>query len=205
MKKVLIIVVVFALSFGFLTLVNNLGSNTASAEETLTGTAEGFGGDITVTVVVNGDDIVSVEAVGDNETDGIGTMAIEKLPDLIAEADSTEIDGITGATFSSDGIKAAVKNALATKGSSGSESQTLTGTAEGFGGEITVTVVVNGDDIVSVEAVGDNETDGIGTMAIEKLPDLIAEADSTEIDGITGATFSSDGIKAAVKNALESK
>jgi uncharacterized protein with FMN-binding domain len=205
MKKVLIIVVVFALSFGFLTLVNNLGSNTASAEETLTGTAEGFGGDITVTVVVNGDDIVSVEAVGDNETDGIGTMAIEKLPDLIAEADSTEIDGITGATFSSDGIKAAVKNALATKGSSGSESQTLTGTAEGFGGEITVTVVVNGDDIVSVEAVGDNETDGIGTMAIEKLPGLIAEADSTEIDGITGATFSSDGIKAAVKNALESK
>ena len=205
MKKVLIIVVVFALSFGFLTLVNNLGSNTASAEETLTGTAEGFGGDITVTVVVNGDDIVSVEAVGDNETDGIGTMAIEKLPDLIAEADSTEIDGITGATFSSDGIKAAVKNALATKGSSGSESQTLTGTAEGFGGEITVTVVLNGDDIVSVEAVGDNETDGIGTMAIEKLPGLIAEADSTEIDGITGATFSSDGIKAAVKNALESK
>lgn len=205
MKKIFIIVVVFALSFGFLTLVNNMGTSTAAEQETLTGTAEGFGGDITVTVVVKGDDIISVEAVGDNETEGIGSMAIEKLPNLIAEANSTEIDGISGATYSSDGIKAAVNNALATKGGSESQTLTLTGTAEGFGGEITVTVVVNGDDIVSVEAVGDSETEGIGSMAIEKLPDLIAEADSIEIDGISGATYSSDGIKAAVKNALESK
>ena len=206
MKKVIIIVVVFALSFGFLTLVNNnKDSNTASAEETLTGTAEGFGGPINVTVVVKGDDIISVEAVGDNETEGIGTMALEKLPNLIAEADSAEVDGVAGATYSSDGIKAAVKNALASKGSSEGQELTLTGEAEGFGGPITVTVVVKGDDIISVEAVGDNETDGIGTMALEKLPDLIAEADSTEIDGITGATYSSDGIKAAVNNALESK
>lgn len=206
MKKVLIIVVVFALSFGFLTLINNKGSNTASVQETLTGTAEGFGGPINVTVVVKGDDIISVEAVGDNETEGIGTMALEKLPNLIAEADSAEIDGVAGATYSSDGIKAAVKNALAAKGNSdGQEELTLTGEAEGFGGPITVTVVVKGDDIISVEAAGDNETDGIGTMALEKLPDLIAEADSTEIDGVTGATYSSDGIKAAVKNALESK
>ena len=71
MKKVLTIVLVFALSFGFLTLVNNMGgTDTASAQETLTGTAEGFGGDINVTVVINGDDIVSVEAIGDDETEG---------------------------------------------------------------------------------------------------------------------------------------
>jgi uncharacterized protein with FMN-binding domain len=115
MKKVIIIVVVFALSFGFLTLVNNKGSNTASEQETLTGTADGFGGPINVTVVVKSDDIISVEAVGDDETEGIGSMAIEKLPNLIAEADSTEIDGVSGATYSSDGIKAAVKNALESK------------------------------------------------------------------------------------------
>lgn len=115
MKKVLIIVVVFALSFGFLTLVNNMGTTTASAQETLTGTAEGFGGDITVTVVVDGDDIISVEAVGPDETEGIGTMAIEQLPSLIVEADSAEIDGVSGATYTSDAIKAAVKSALESK------------------------------------------------------------------------------------------
>ncbi|HKM01960.1 MAG TPA: FMN-binding protein [Sedimentibacter sp.] len=205
MKKVLIIVVVFALSFGFLTLVNNMGTTTGSAQETLTGTAEGFGGDITVTVVVDGDDIISVEAVGPDETEGIGTMAIDELPAKIADANSAEVDGVSGATYSSDGIKAAVNNALATKGSSSSESQTLTGTAEGFGGDVTVTVVVSGDDIVSVEAVGADETEGIGTMAIDELPSLIAEADSVEIDGVSGATYTSDAVKAAVKSALESK
>ena len=205
MKKVLIIVVVFALSFGFLTLVNNMGTTTGSAQETLTGTAEGFGGDITVTVVVDGDDIISVEAVGPDETEGIGTMAIDELPAKIADANSAEVDGVSGATYSSDGIKAAVNNALATKGSSSSESQTLTGTAEGFGGDVTVTIVVSGDDIVSVEAVGADETEGIGTMAIDELPNLIAEADSVEIDGVSGATYTSDAVKAAVKSALESK
>ncbi|NLB33486.1 MAG: FMN-binding protein [Tissierellia bacterium] len=205
MKKVLIIVVVFALSFGFLTLVNNMGTTTGSAQETLTGTAEGFGGDITVTVVVDGDDIISVEAVGPDETEGIGTMAIDELPAKIADANSAEVDGVSGATYSSDGIKAAVNNALATKGSSSSESQTLTGTAEGFGGDVTVTVVVSGDDIVSVEAVGADETEGIGTMAIDELPSLIAEADSVEIDGVSGATYTSDAVKAAVKSALKSK
>lgn len=205
MKKVLAIVIVFALSFGFLTFANNMGgTDTASAQETLTGTAEGFGGGISVTVVVNGDDIVSVEVVGEGETEGIGTMAIDELPTIIAEADSADVDGVSGATYTSDGIKAAVKNALASKGAS-SESQTLTGTAEGFGGDVTVTLVVEGDDIVSVEVVGDGETEGIGTMAIDDLPALIAEADSADVDGISGATFTSDAIKAAVKSALESK
>ena len=116
MKKILAIVLVFALSFGFLTLVNNMGdTNTASAQETLTGSAEGFGGDINVTLVVSGDDIVSVEAVGVDETEGIGSMAIDELPALIAEADSAEVEGVSGATYTSDGIKAAVKKALESK------------------------------------------------------------------------------------------
>lgn len=207
MKKVLIIVLVFAMSFGILALANNMGvKQTASAqEETLTGTAEGFGGDITVTVVVKGDDIISVEAVGESETEGIGSLAIEELPAKIAEADSTEVDGVSGATYSSDGIKVAVNNALANRGGSGAESQTLTGTAQGFGGDVTVTVVVSGDDIISVEAVGESETEGIGSLAIEELPAKIAEADSTEIDGVSGATYTSDAIKAAVQSALETK
>ena len=206
MKKVLTIVLVFALSFGFLTLVNNMGgTDTASAQETLTGTAEGFGGDINVTVVINGDDIVSVEAIGDDETEGIGTMAIDELPALIAEADSAEVEGVSGATYSSDGIKAAVKNALATRSVAGAEELTLTGTTEGFGGDVTVNLVIKGDDIVSVEAIGDDETDGIGSIAIDELPALIAEADSADIDGISGSTYTSDAIKAAVKKALESK
>jgi len=84
------------------------------------------------------------------------------------------------------------------------EEKTLTGKAQGYGGEITVTVVVNGEDIVSVEAVGKDETEGVGSLAIDELPDKIEQADSTDVDDISGATKTSQGIKQAVNNALQS-
>ena len=81
--------------------------------------------------------------------------------------------------------------------------KTLTGTAQGYGGEVKVTVEVNGDDIVSVKAVGDSETEGVGSNAIDQLPARIEEADSTNVDGVSGATMTSNAIKEAVNKALE--
>ncbi|RBP46924.1 FMN-binding protein [Garciella nitratireducens] len=87
--------------------------------------------------------------------------------------------------------------------SSGSEEDiTLEGSAQGYGGEVTVTVVKNGDDIVSVEAVGENETEGVGSKAIEQLPKKIEEADSPDVDVISGATITSNAIIEAAKDAL---
>lgn len=83
------------------------------------------------------------------------------------------------------------------------DEKTLTGTAQGYGGEVRVTVKVSGDDIVSVEAVGEDETQGVGSLAIDELPDKIAEADSTDVDGVSGATKTSNAIKEAVDKALE--
>ncbi len=85
------------------------------------------------------------------------------------------------------------------------KNQTLTGKAEGYGGEVSVTVEVNGDDIVSVKAVGDKETDGVGSKAIEQLPAKIEAADSTDVEAVSGATVTSNAIKEAVDKALESK
>lgn len=82
------------------------------------------------------------------------------------------------------------------------ETKTVTGTAEGFGGDVTVTVTVTGDDITDVKAVGDSETPGVGSLAIDQLPAIIVEADSTEVDGVSGATFTSNAIKEAVNSAL---
>ena len=82
------------------------------------------------------------------------------------------------------------------------DEETLTGTAEGYGGEVTVTVKVKGNDIISVEAMGKDETQGVGSMAIDELPDRIAQANSTNVDGVSGATRTSDAIKEAVDNAL---
>ncbi|MEA5094883.1 MAG: FMN-binding protein [Sedimentibacter saalensis] len=81
--------------------------------------------------------------------------------------------------------------------------ETLTGTGEGFGGEVTVTVTKEGDKITSVVAVGEKETAGIGSNAIDQLPAKIVEANSTEVDVIAGATYTSKAIIYAVNNALD--
>ncbi|MDD4088450.1 MAG: FMN-binding protein [Tissierellia bacterium] len=96
---------------------NNTGANADkdiydNKEKTLTGSAQGYGGEVTVKVVVSGEDIVSVEAVGKDETEGVGSLAIDELPDKIAQANSTKVDNVSGATKTSEGIKQAVNNAL---------------------------------------------------------------------------------------------
>lgn len=83
------------------------------------------------------------------------------------------------------------------------EQVTLTGTGKGYGGEILATVVKEGDKIVSVDVVGEKETEGMGTPALEQLPAMIVEANSTEVDAISGATMTSDGIIYAVNSALD--
>ena len=80
--------------------------------------------------------------------------------------------------------------------------QTYTGEAEGFGGPVKVTVTVEGDKIVKVEAVGENETDGIGTPALTDVPARMVEKGSADVDVLAGATYTSEGVIKAVQAAL---
>lgn len=80
------------------------------------GTAKGFGGDIVATVVVSDSKIESITVAGDSETPGIGSNAIDTMPGAMVEAQSTDVDMVSGATFSSTGIIEAVKDALAQAG-----------------------------------------------------------------------------------------
>lgn len=77
-----------------------------------------------------------------------------------------------------------------------------TGEAEGYGGILRVTVTMNGGDITRVQVVEHNETQGVGTRAIDALPAAIEEADSIEVDGVSGATVTSNAIKQAVSQAI---
>ena len=82
------------------------------AENEKLGTAKGMGGDVTVKVTMDGDKIAAVEVVSQNETAGISDPALEKVPAAIVEANSADVDGVAGATVTSDAIKNAVKDAL---------------------------------------------------------------------------------------------
>lgn len=88
---------------------------TASADQR-TGEAEGYGGKLRVAVTMNGEDITDVKVVEHNETEGVGTRAIDALPSAIEEADSIDVDSVSGATITSEAIKQAVSQAMGMAG-----------------------------------------------------------------------------------------
>ena len=84
------------------------------------------------------------------------------------------------------------------------DAQTLTGSAIGRNGPIDVEVVATPDRIYQIKVTNHEETEGIGSVAVEKLPVTIYETQSLAVDSVSGATITSDGIKNAVIDALQS-
>lgn len=103
-----------------LSLALVLGGAVALAEGftagTYTGTAQGFGGDVTATVTLSETEITDIQVVGDQETDGLGSVAIEQLPPKMLEAQSPNVDAMSGATVTSNAIIEAVTAALSQAG-----------------------------------------------------------------------------------------
>lgn len=79
-----------------------------------------------------------------------------------------------------------------------------TGTAKGMGGDVTVTVTLKDSVITDVKAEGKDETEGIGTKALEKLPGEMVDGNTVNVDAESGATVTSNAIMEAAKAALES-
>lgn len=95
----------------------NAGSGDASAagsyaDGTYTGTAQGFGGDVTVEVLIEGGKITDLTIVSAEHEDGAYLTMAEDIIPAILDAQSAEVDTISGATFSSTGIKDATAQAL---------------------------------------------------------------------------------------------
>ena len=183
------------------------------AAGTYTAEADGYGGSVTVTVVVDENGIASVTAEGEAETPGVGGAALPLMADAILAAQSAEVDGVTGATFTSDAVKAAAANAIAqAKGETIEIAEvkmvpgTYTGEAWGFSQVRKVPVAVTVDETsildiqVDVEAAA--ETTHLLQTAIDLMIPRIIEHNSLAVDAITGATTSSNAVKAATANAV---
>ena len=188
------------------------------AEETAniyTGTGTGRNGDIVVEVKIDGDVIEDVSISSQQETAGIADAAIENLPKIIVDAQSADVDVVSGATLTSNGIIEAVKDAIS---KSGAEPEaftaqaveyekaltpgTYTATAHGHHSDITVEVKFSEDTIdeITVTECGDNMH--ISDVAVDRLPSAIVENQSIAVDAVTGATFTSRGILSAVEDAI---
>ena len=88
-----------------------LAACSASADERV-GEAQGYGGTLKVRVTVDGDKLTRVEVTSHHETQGVGTRAIDALPEAMASAGTWDVDTVSGATMTSNAIKEAVRMAL---------------------------------------------------------------------------------------------
>ena len=205
----------------------------APAGEEFTGTAQGMFCEIEAKVIVADGKIVAVSLTGDAETPELGGKVLEEMPAKIVEAQSADVDGMAGATITTNAVKDAVKEAMTAAGlleaaepavddvaertaemppvvdgdnvvigdAAVVDAAVYTGKATGMG-EVTAKVIIADGHIVGVNLTGDNETPGIGSKAIEELPGKIVEAQSADVDGVAGATTTSNAIKEAVKAAM---
>ena len=175
--------------------------------ESYTKTVKGFGGDVTVTVTLKEGTITNVKAVGPNETAGVGGKAIAQLPALIVKANSAEVDGVAGASITSNAVKSAVRAAL--KEANGQKETALsfkpgkyTGEAYGNTSTVVVDVTVSGTKITSIEVVKQGETPILFDAARDTVIPEILKKQTLAVDTVSGVTVSSKAIIAAASNAL---
>ena len=194
------------------------------------GSATGFSGPVTVAVTIMDKKIISIDILSSTDDEAFFNRA-KAVIDRIIASQSFDVDVVSGATYSSNGIIGAVKNALTgekdngvtgkSKQESTSESEsdsslaeiaavqdasaykdgTYYGTGKGFAGTMKVKVDISGGKIASISIVSTKDGDSYVKSA-SSLLDTIVEKQSTNVDTVSGATFSSRGIIAAVRSAL---
>ena len=180
---------------------------------TYSGSEQGFGGKVTVTITTSDSEITDVTIEGNDETPNVGGAALEELTTKIKTAQSAEIDGVSGATITSTAVKAAAAAAIeaAKKGEAAAPNDaelaftagTYTGTGTGYNGPVSVDVTFDDKKITNIEVKDSKETDHVGNIAFDILVPEILEANGTGVDGVSGATFSSRALKEAVNDAAD--
>lgn len=180
-----------------------------------TASANGRNGNVEVQVTITDGRIADVEVLSHEETEGIADPALERIPRLIVDSQSTQIDTVSGATLTSNAIIQATEDAILQAGGN-PESMTAqdvahekklvpgtyTGTAHGHHSDISVEVSVSETTIDSMTVTECGDNIHIADAAVERLPSAIIENQSIAVDTVTGATFTSRGLLSAVANAL---
>lgn len=185
------------------------------------GTGKGYGGEITVAVQIEQKSIANIWILSAPGEDNAFLNRAEGILETIISEQSTDVDVMSGATYSSKGILDAVRQALSGENKAGDEELTNAvqeladanfgelkdgiyfGESDGFGGKIQVQVRISEGKILDIQIV---KADGEGAAYLKKassLTDKMLQAQSTNVDAVSGATFTSNGIIKAVRNALE--
>ena len=242
--------------------VNTSGYSSSVKGQYTDGTYEGSGtgfrgGTTTVSVTVSGGNITDIQVLSNGDDAPYFNKAKNSVISQIIDTQSSSVDAVSGATFSSNGIMSAVEDALSNGSSTAARSSTSTsdttnsttnntsnedssisqetdtnetditetdtttstdtaatgtyadGTYEGsgtgfHGGTTTVSVTVSGGAISDIVVVSYEDDRPYFTRAFDTVVGEIVSSQSTKVDSVSGATFSSNGIMSAVDNALSS-
>ena len=148
-------------------------ASSAAGKVTGTGSAKGIEGDVVVEVTADADTIYSIVVTEQNETQGIGSVACEQLPDAMVAANSYNVDGIAGATVTSDALKEAVKAALENAGLDASAfavAKAADTTVEKTAETLDCDVVVVGAGGAGLTAAAQAAENGAKVIVVEKMP-----------------------------------
>ena len=212
------------------------------------GSASGYGGEIRVKVTVSNGKISDIKVESHSETPEYYDRCSGIIPNIIS-SQSTNVDGVSGATFTSNGIKAAVADALKSAGASSASNSSNSNTSKvkptesknsqsadkeeikklkkqikelqdaadvkdklkdgkyqgngtGFKGNVKAEVVVSGGKISGINILENVDDAPYFDKAKTLIPSIISKQ-SLKVDSISGATYSSNGIKSAVRDALK--
>lgn len=210
---------------------------------TFTGTGTGFGGEIKSSVTIKNGKITNIKILSASGETPSYLKRAKSVLSLVIDKQTYNVDSVSGATYSSNGIIESIKNALKlaqgkkplkdntaqsadkkkkkssskakdksagkkkTKNkipanTSGLKDGLYTGTGTGFGGEIKVNVRIKKGKINKIIIVSAGlETPSYFDKA-KDIIDIMIKKQSTDVDAVSGATYSSNGIKEAVNNAL---
>lgn len=216
---------------GSSTSVQAVEDPSAYKDGTYYGTGTGFGGTLKVKVEISGGKITSIQIMENQD----GSEYISKasaLINTIIQNQSTNVDTVSGATYSSVGIIQAVRNALSqaavstsgtttsgeagNAGNSGNQNQDTSaatgnfpykegiyyGTAEGYSGNVSVAVVIQEKSIKAILITETSDDEAFFQRAMGVVKNVL-KTQRTEVDTVSGATYSSKGILGAIQNALK--
>lgn len=192
---------------------------------TYQGSGTGFGGTITVQVTVSGGKITAVDILSASGETGSYFASAQGVVSKVLSSQSPNVDAVSGATYSSNGIIQAVQNALSQAGNSDSATPTPTptpkpakkpkkdtsvsykdgvyeGQAEGFDGIVTVKVTIKNGKIKKISNTNTDTPEFFNKAWKTIKSNVISRQSTSEIDTVSGATFSSNGILGALSQAL---
>lgn len=171
---------------------------------TYTGRAQSIGGELAVALTVADGVPQDLAIASCGDSDGIGKVAAPLVAQAILQAGTPDgADVVSGATVTSNAVIEAASQAFCCA-ETGLNDGAYRGAAQSIGGYVELEVTVENGAVSAVRVLVNNESDGIGKVAVPLVAQAVADAGTTEgVDGVAGATVSSRAVLGAAQRCLD--